>query len=221
MRRAIGLLIASCLGLGVAGTNHVCAQSEMQTKLAGFLQSQHYKAFISRDLARLPPTVFRNCAGLVSGNSQITIIEPVSFDQNGVPASGRWRHAFPVRGCGNDTVLNFFFVARPGGQIASLIGLPGTTLADPLLQRDALTFATTAAGIFTKTCTSFDVTNTRFEAFGLSTPATADPGAGAHFRPWWETWTLVGCGRSLAVPMNFVPDSTGTQVTQPGNIRAQ
>jgi hypothetical protein len=219
MSRVLRLLVVCCLGFAFVGEGQARAQGEVQTKLAAFLQSPRYKAFVSRDLAHLPSTVFNNCAGLVSGSSQITIIEPISFDQSGVPTNGRWRHAFPVRGCGNDTVLNFFFMIESNGQLGSVVGLPGTTLADLVLEHDALTYAMTAAGFAVKPCASFEVTNTRFEAYGLAHPETPDPGTDARFRPWWEMWTLVGCERTLDVPMNFVPDSTGTQVTPPGNIR--
>ncbi len=72
----------------------------------------------------------------------------------------------------------------------------------------------TGPGLRAKDCKQFVITNTRFEGFGLRDPATPDPGEGAQFRPWWETWTLTGCGHSFDVPMNFTPDATGTQIVQ-------
>jgi hypothetical protein len=46
----------------------------------------------------------------------------------------------------------------------------------------------------------------------------ADPGPDKRLRPWWETWTLVGCGRTIDVPMDFIPrDTGGAQIIQPGD----
>ncbi|MDI4666965.1 hypothetical protein K9U40_21965 [Xanthobacter autotrophicus] len=32
--------------------------------------------------------------------------------------------------------------------------------------------------------------------------------------PWWETWTVKACGRAFLVPLDFLPDATGTTITQ-------
>jgi hypothetical protein len=69
-----------------------------------------------------------------------------------------------------------------------------------------------------KGCKSFDVTDTKFEGFGLSKPPAPDPGPDIHFRPWWETWTLIGCGITIDIPVEFVPDAKGTQVIRAGDV---
>jgi len=94
-------------------------------------------------------------------------------------------------------------------------GHPGTTHADLVLQHDALHYAYLAAAAQGKDCNHFDVKNTRFEGYGLKKPSTPDPGAGSRFRPWWETWTIIGCGHLYDVPMNFIPDQTGTTIAVP------
>jgi hypothetical protein len=86
--------------------------------------------------------------------------------------------------------------------------------ADLTLQKDAITYAHVGAASVVKDCKKFDVTNTKFERFGLASPPTPDPEQ--HFRRWWETWTLNGCGRSVDVPLDFDPSEKGTRIVQPG-----
>jgi hypothetical protein len=121
-----------------------------------------------------------------------------------------------VSGCGNDTVWTLFFSAGPDEKINTLIGVPGTTRADLTLQRDAYTYASVGAALAASDCKSFMVKNTKFEGFGLQTPAMTDPGPSQRLRPWWETWTMIGCGKTIDVPIDFVPGEKGTQIIQPG-----
>jgi hypothetical protein len=143
------------------------------------------------------------------------IAQSITFDSNGIPNAGGWWERIPVAGCGNDTTINLYFAVGADGKIATIVAFPGTTRANLVLQRDALKFANLGAGSRAKDCKQFVVTNTRFEGFGLRNPATPDPGADARFRPWWETWMMAGCGQSLDVPINFIPDATGTTINQP------
>jgi hypothetical protein len=70
-------------------------------------------------------------------------------------------------------------------------------------------------------CKHFDVRNTKFESYGLVDPAAPDPGPGNSFRPWRETWTMIGCGQIVDLPMNFVPDATGARIiVGPGTLSA-
>jgi hypothetical protein len=145
---------------------------------------------------------------------------PLSFGADGYPNAGSWRQAFPISGCGNDTVLNLFFFAGADEKINTVIGVPGTSHANLTLQRDAVRYANIGAALVMKSCKAFYVKTTRFEGYGLRKPETPDPGPGPA-RPWWETWTMAGCGGSVDVPMDFVPDGSGTQIIQPGIIAAQ
>lgn len=129
---------------------------------------------------------------------------------------GLWRQSFPVSGCGNDTSLNFFFSAGADEKINTVVAIPGETIADLTLQRDGLIYANFGALLVAKDCKTFEVKNTRFEGFGIPNPPIADPGPDQHLRPWWETWTMTGCGRTIDVPLDFVPGEKGTQIIQPG-----
>ena len=144
------------------------------------------------------------------------ILKPISFGKDGFPNSGEWKQSFPVSGCGNDTILNFYFSANADEKINTIIGLPGTTHTGTVLGRDAVSYANLGASLVVKDCKAFDVKNTRFEAYGAPKPPVPDPGPGHPRRPWWETWTMTGCGRTVDVPIDFVPDETGTRIIQPG-----
>ncbi len=205
-------LLAACCATMLCGP--VGAQMADGAKFKEFLASAVHKGLVSRALAALPPTVFQQCPTLKSPGSQTTVMQPISFAPDGVPNAGAWREVFPVSGCGNGTQLNFYFAAGRDGKINTTIEIPGTTRADPLLQRDAQRFANLGAGVAAKDCRKFETKNSRFEAFGLRNPPTPDPGPNTRLRPWWETWTLIGCGRTFDVPISFVPDQTGTQIIQ-------
>jgi hypothetical protein len=154
---------------------------------------------------------------LVSNGSKVTILKPVSFGPDGFQNAGSWMQSFPVSGCGNDTTLHIYFSAGADEKINTVIAIPGGTRADLTLQRDAYKYANIGAHLRAKDCNAFNVKNTRFEGFGVSNPPTPDPGPDKPLRPWWETWTMVGCGRTIDLPMDFIPrDTGGTQIIQPG-----
>jgi hypothetical protein len=192
------------------------AQAIDGNQMQAFIESDVYQGLLTRALAGLPQSVFPRCPTLVSGAAKVTVLKPMSFAGDGSPNAGFWRQRIAVKGCGNDTVLNIFFSAAADEKINTVIGIPGGTLADLTLQRDAAVFANTGAMSVAQSCKSFEVTNTRFEGFGLSKPPAPDPGSGNRFRPWWETWTMIGCGRTIDVPIDFIPDEKGTQIRQPG-----
>jgi hypothetical protein len=187
-------------------------------------RSQSYQELINRTLGEFPPTVFQRCPSLESSGSTVTVIKPVSFAKSGNPNGGSWRQDFPVSGCGNDTVLHIYFTATADEKITTNVGLPGSTHADLTLQRGGVAEALIGAmgtKNVAKDCKHFDVRNTKFESYGLVDPAAPDPGPGSRFRPWWETWTMIGCGQIVDLPLNFVPDATGTNIiVGPGTLSA-
>lgn len=196
----------------------VRAQSFDLGQLHTFTRSQPYQTILAKALAAVPDAVLKRCPTLVSHGSKVILIKPVTLGEGGIPNGGAWKQSFPVSGCGNDTLLNFYFSATSDQKINTIVGAPGTTLADVTLQQDAGLYANAAASGAEKGCKTFTVKNTKFEAFGLAKPATPDPGTEARFRPWWETWTVVGCNRIIDVPIDFVPHDGGTQVIQPGGL---
>lgn len=192
------------------------------TQFQKLIASDFHKGLITRTLAGLPPAVFQRCPTLVSAGSQITVLRPVAFAGSGVPNAGMWKESFPVSGCGNDTTLNLYFVASADEKISAVVGIPGATRADPVLQKDAYFYAALGAQTAAKGCTSFNVKHSTFDGFGTIDQPSSDPGPNNRFRPWHETWMLTGCGRTFAVPIQFAPDDTGTKISQNlGSVREQ
>jgi hypothetical protein len=185
--RALPVLIAAAFIL----SDGARAQTPAETQFQAFTASDFYRGLVGRAIGQIPPTIFQRCPTLVSNGSRVAVL--------------------------NDTMLNFYFFAMPEKKIDTVVGVPGTTHADLSLQRDAVKFADIGARVaLNSTCTEFNVRNTRFEAYGTAKPPTPDPGPDTKLRPWWETWTMIGCGKIVDVPMDFVPDATGTRIIQPG-----
>jgi hypothetical protein len=192
-----------------ANSTKALAQEADQRPLQTFIQSDLHGKLLTQALSVLPPEVFPRCPSLVSKGSQVTMTGAVSFDPKGVPSSGRWKEAFPVSGCGNDTILNIYFLADNAKGVQVFSALPGETHAGPVLQRDAYTYASIGVSAKAGDCKSLLVTNTKFEGYV--------PGGTAQSQAWRETWTMAGCGKTYQALVNFTPDATGTQISVPGD----
>ncbi len=203
MMRA-GLMLAAVLG-GAAAR----AETD-QAQFQSFVATSGYQTMVGRAFAAMPADVFTSCPTMVSNGSKIMWLAPVHFGSGGVPDDGVWKQMFPISGCGNDTTYNLFFSAAPGRKLAMLIAVPGTTHADPLLQKDAGNYANVGASMALKTCKAFHVKDTTF--LGYDSDAAPDPTAPRETRPWHESWTMVGCGHIVTVPIRFMPDATGTTI---------
>ena len=210
-------MIALAVLIAVGHPSFSTAQTANQTQLQAFTSSGFYKGLLNKIFAKFPEAVFTRCPTLVSKGSQVIIVKPVSFAASGYPNAGVWKQTFPISGCGNDTILNIYFLAKADEKIDSITSFPGTTAADLELQNDAIVYARIGANLAVKDCegSKFIVKNTKFEGFGLTNPPTPDPGPNRGPRPWWETWTMAGCGRTVELPMDFIPNEKGTQIVQP------
>jgi hypothetical protein len=80
-----------------------------------------------------------------------------------------------------------------------------------MLQRDAIRYAVAAADGPEAGCRVGFVADTRF----VDRESVTAPGAKAP--AWHEVWTLQTCTKRIEVPVQFIPDATGTTVaTGPG-----
>ena len=140
------------------------------------------------------------------------------FGPDGLPVSGAWSQHFPISGCGNDTTINVTFNVLADGKIDTVVGVPGDSHADATLQKDAFKFVSIAVRARPVDCARLSVQTTKFEGGDLRYPPKMTFGSVHPSPPWWETWTVVGCGRRWDVPVDFIPDATGTQVYQPAHI---
>ena len=207
MRRVMQAVALAAVMLSSAGAR---AETGDQAQFRSFIATSGYQNLIGQAFASMPPDVFAKCPAMISNGSKITWLAPVHFGSGGTPDGGVWKQMFPITGCGNDTTYNLYFSAAPGRPLRTLVGVPGFTHADPLLQKDTLTYAYLGAALALKACKTFDVKDTAF--LGYDSDAAPDPAAPRETRPWHESWTMVGCGRLVTVPIRFLPDATGTTI---------
>jgi hypothetical protein len=191
------------------------AQTVDRDQFRKFLSSKANRDLVVDAVAGLPSAVFHTCPGFTASGVSVVVESDITFGADGIPNAGSWWEHLPVSGCGPDMVLNVHFTAGEGGRISTVVGQPGTTRTDLRLQPDAAQYALMAAGSKLQDCKQFYVKNTQFRDYGMRDPMSPDPGPHAQFRPWWETWTIVGCNRSFDVMLEFVPTSKGTSIIQP------
>jgi hypothetical protein len=139
------------------------------------------------------------------------IYKPLSFSADGKVVAGAWKQIVEEQGCGTSRLLNVMLASQNDGKLAAVALLPGTTHADPILQKDAgryvqIALSTTPGGRETN-CAMLYVADTQFlEEEGEALP-------GAKGRPWKELWTLQSCTQKMLVPMRFIPDSGRTSIS--------
>ena len=139
----------------------------------------------------------------------IVISQPV-FDATGNPTSGSWRMAGHIEGCGEDKIMNVLYWFGADGKMKMTQMLPGTTIADLLLEKDAIFYARTGMmGLAPKDCKEARILDTKFIRFDGTSPQTMP---GRDNRTWSEEWTVRTCSVTGVVPMHFIPDATGTTI---------
>ena len=183
-----------------------------------YVRTDAYRKLLVQAMARIPASIAPHCPKQTVSDGLVVVLQPLQFNADQQPVAGSWRHSRNTAGCGPETIVNFWFYATPERRVLTVVGVPGNTRADIEQQRNARTFVLLALDPVAHGCQGFETVNTRFEAFGTRTPELADPGPGSLFRPWWETWTMLGCGKRYTIPLNFRPNQLGTQIVQPGGI---
>lgn len=139
--------------------------------------------------------------------NQFAIHKQMTFDSFGRPTQGAWKQSVAEKGCGQDRLLNVFLWLDPNTNSARAMPLfPGTTRADPMLQKDAMPHAARAAQWPEKNCGTGYMENTEFLR------ETREPLEGAKGKPWDEVWMLATCTRKAKVTLHFIPDKTGTTI---------
>jgi len=155
----------------------------------------------------LPPDtkdidVAKALQGFIQANhlpEALTELQAVQLLAQIFPCSGR--------GLGNDKLKLKDVLSDPvfqQGVVGAAPLLPGTTPADPLLQKDAV--AISAVGGVPTECQSLYVADTEFldhEGSALE---------GSHGAAWRALWTLAFCTGRAQVPLRFVPDGKGKRI---------
>src|SRR5215813_8360439 len=180
-------------------------RSEDEEKFSKYLYSESNKLLAAKAMSSIPETVLQRCSGLTVKGGQVLVLRPMSFRDDGIPKSGAWKQEYPVNGCAD-------------AKINAMVGLPGSTRAEPVLQTDATRQVIFSVNAKAAQCPHFDIKNTRFEGYGLAEQKIPGLGGNAPIPPWRETWTLIGCGRTFDVPLNFIPSEHGGTFIAAGKV---
>jgi hypothetical protein len=148
-----------------------------------------------------------------------TVLNPPQVDGTGKLIGGSWLQSVIATGCGTRRQLNVLTLPQHDGALRRIALLPGTTIADPLLQRDAIQYVMVQAHrLIPPDCGQASVVETRFVEFEGTPLSTVH---GSAVRPWREDWRVEGCGKRVIVPVRFTPDSSGTTIHATSAIPAE
>lgn len=141
---------------------------------------------------------------------RVTLIAPVHFNGRRFRA-GAWKETVQATACGKTRVHNIHTMVRPDGALQRSPMLPGSTIADIMLQRDAagMVYVSVAAHAG-KECPRAQhfIEDTKFLRWDAKPIRNAKAGPDAH--AWDEEWTASACGKPMLLSVRFTPDATGT-----------
>ncbi len=199
------------VALFLAGLAETAAADPLPPRLVKFMATADEEKTLQGSALNDWKLIVPQCANPSFVGVNITAHETPTFDAAGKPVSGVWQATTKMEGCGQSRLLNVFYMAS-NGRLMRTATLPGTTIADPYLQRDGLTYAATGmAALAPKDCNDVDVLDTTFEGFQPGKPIAGQPGRVAQ--SWTEKWTVRACGVEGIVRMRFTPDARGTSIT--------
>ena len=187
---ALGLLAAPALAQTAA------KPAALEPAMEAYIKSAQRQSEMAATVRKMIPVVAGECkAAKAAGPTRTQVYKPLTFDRSGQPIAGVFREIVPLDLCGETVELNILATAKPTGAVERINLLPGSSKADPILQKDALQSAYVAASAG-KRCTPFAVRNT---AAGEKQPDGR----------WDETWDLLVCGERVPVSLTFVPTQEG------------
>jgi hypothetical protein len=180
------------------------ARAQPAQDFANIIQNAGHHAAVLDAARQTPAWAHISCpAASFNEAPEIGVYIPVRFDAAGEPVAGEWREGIVASGCGVTMTLNVLTKITAAGTLATGPLLPGGTIADPVLQNAAQSYAVAAAGGLPAGCTDAYVANTAFAGY---------VGAAQQPAAWKELWTLSLCGPARTVVLNFTPDGPGIQI---------
>ncbi len=210
MRKGSGLAGVFLLSMIAAGSAEAGKPAPAQ-QFAAVLQNPGHLQLVLQSAQATPAWTHLACAGAVfTPAPQIAVYVPIVFDSTGAPVRGEWREALIASGCGAPMTLNVLTKITDPATLATGYLLPGSTVADPILQNAAQGPAIKAAGGVPAGCRQAYIANTEF--VGYEGPNAAKQSAGKQMGPWKELWTLDLCGSPRQVMLHFVADATGVAI---------
>lgn len=146
-----------------------------------------------------------NCeAGSFSIPNSIQIGALPATNPQGGLISGNWRQSVQASGCGIARKLNIGVYLTPTGGLTFLSLVPGETLGDADVQRQAAQVAFSAAMADTPDCRDGYIDDTE-----LVGPAPVPRQRSA----WTELWTLQVCSGTVRVEITYRPEGGGVEIS--------
>lgn len=200
--RSLSLSLALGLGLALMGAARA---EESSPALKAYLTNPARVKEMGESARRAIPFVAGTCKDIVpAGKTRLTVVKPLTFNDQGHPTAGTFREIVPVTFCGEAVDVNIWALARPDGTVKRIAMLPGQSRAEPQLQLDAMrqvmmaaVFQARSAGVDLSGCKAFNVRNTRI---------TKDVTDGT----WTEIWDTEQCGTRAPIEIEFATAADGT-----------
>lgn len=179
------------------------AQDATEPHLAALLASEAHRAAVIKvatDQAAALPDACPDASFRPTGD--IAFFLPPQVDGAGRVVHGLWREQVTAIGCGTIQLLNVFSLVGPTGEPRLLGGLPGTTRADLVMQKDGLAIA--IGGL---PAAAADCRDTRVVDTALAPDAPQD-----RRSAWRETWIVLACDKAYPVALRFTPTPEGATI---------
>ena len=203
MRSALASLVLACAPAlaQAAGTDDTGA-------FAKFLSDPGTQQAMQRAASKATVMVNNPCPDATYAPAgKLTVYLQPSFDAPGKIKTGAWAQGFDEKGCGAQHALKVFAFVKEDKAVVVVPLLSGTTLADPLVQKDAVYYALNMTNKLNPDCKKPYVQDTTF----LQRDEAFIP-AGMKTGPWSERWTVISCSKTMSVPMKFMPDPKGMKI---------
>ena len=204
--------LSVCVAIAAtAATRPAAADAGVPPILAKIIASPEHQKAVIQAAQQGSAWLNNRCGGATFAiASDVAVYQGLELDAQARPTAGAWRERVMAIGCGTSRTLNVLtFVKSPGSLVSGTL-LPGTTRADPLLQRDAYRYAALAAAA-PASCSQTYIANTAFA--GIEGAANASLPPERRYPPWKEEWIVAACDKRSIVTLHFAPDATGTNIT--------
>jgi hypothetical protein len=216
MKTILFLAALACAMPAFADARDGMAEAE-RAGFDAYLASPVYAARLADLVAKAKPLFFAGCETLAQEKTGTIVLTPVHMGTDGIPKDGKWKSSVLVNGCGKERIVNAFFVVGGDSKVHFILTYPGTTLADPTLQRDTVMYVLMAAMTKSMDCKKQTVINTRFVSFGEASEQSKTAAAiqqavpaGGEMR---EVWAVDACGKFLEVTVRFLKNAAGTTIS--------
>ncbi|WP_118184648.1 hypothetical protein [Paraburkholderia phosphatilytica] len=177
-------------------------------KVQAYLRQPLLASMAREQFVRVEQSLPGYCPSMKWRSSNLLILRGPVFDTSSGIAGGTFRESWTGQGCGDaHPVLNLWTVSAPNQPPHVFQSYPGSSIADPQVQRDLLPIAQTSAAARVPSCGNLGVVDTHFDTYEGDPIRTVN---GRMQRPWREEWLMTGCSHAVKIVMHFVPDASGT-----------